>query len=103
MEAMQINAHFHTHTLTLPPSHDLLHLAVPPVVVAENGEASRLPEPGHLPQHLIADGLGDEDSGRVGGTHRVVSVHTAQAPPLSLLGTPGRQGGGSGCGWWRGG
>ena len=83
-----------TDSHTLPPSHDLLHLAVLPVVVAEDGEASRLSEPGHLQQHLVADGLGDQDHGRVGGTHGVVSVHMAQAPPVPLLGTPGRQGGG---------
>lgn len=45
------------------------HHAVLPVVVAEDREASPLPEFGRLLQHAIIRVLGDDDSWRVGGTH----------------------------------
>lgn len=58
--------------------------AILPVVVTEDREASSLPEFGHLLQLLIIYVHWDDDSWRVGGTHCVVSVHSAQSPPFVL-------------------
>lgn len=54
------------------PYHPVL-----PVTVAEDGEASSLSEFGHLFQHFVVYGLGDDGSWRVRGAHREVSVHGA--------------------------
>lgn len=69
------------------------HGAVPGVIVAEDGEAPALPEPGCPPQSLLAHGRRHDDSRRVRGADGEVLVHVTQ-PPLGGLGKMRRWEGG---------